>query len=133
MTGMPLQQLQIVRLLTDLGDRLRQSEKEREILWKEVDTCRKMIAEMEGRGDKTEKAFLTLENHYQQGEDVVKNLLNKQAALEQKIQEQNKELDDARKSQDKLLEKVSSVETAAGSAIVRVECDYRECQVVKTP
>lgn len=120
-TGMPLQQLQIVRLLTDLGDRLRQSEKEREILWKEVDTCRKMIAEMEGRGDKTEKAFLTLENHYQQGEDVVKNLLNKQAALEQKIQEQNKELEDARKSQDKLLEKVSSVETAAGSAMVRVE------------
>ncbi len=120
-TGAPLQQLQIVRLLTDLGDRLRQSEKEREILWKEVDTCRKMIAEMEGRGDKTEKAFLTLENHYQQGEDVVKTLLNKQAALEQKIQEQNKELEESRKSQDKLLEKVSSVETAAGSAMVRVE------------
>ncbi|MEK7801364.1 MAG: hypothetical protein AAB276_02820, partial [Pseudomonadota bacterium] len=116
-----MQQLQIVRLLTDLGDRLRQSEKEREVLWKEVDTCRKQIAEMGGRGDKAEKAYMLLENQITQRENFIESLLVKHEALEGKLAAQTKELEDAREEQDKLGEKVISIETATGSAIVRVE------------
>ena len=117
----PIQQLQIVRLLTDLGDRLRQSEKEREILWKEVDNCRKQISEMEGRGDKTEKAYITLENQLQQREEFIESLKANQAKLEGQIQEQVKLLETSKNEQHKLQEKLSSIETATGSAIVRVE------------
>jgi len=51
----PAQQIQIVRLLRDLGDRLRQSEKEREILWRELDSCRKLLTDIE---DKTMDAAI---------------------------------------------------------------------------
>lgn len=128
----PLQQLQIVRLLTDLGDRLRQSEKEREILWKEVEICRKQIADMSGNVGKSEKSFSTLESQINQREVFVKELVEKQINLEQLLKDQSAAFDTAKqeqeslkeeqaKLQDKLQDKLNSVETAAGSAIVRVE------------
>ncbi|HAJ90385.1 MAG TPA: hypothetical protein DCM27_05150 [Rhodospirillaceae bacterium] len=128
----PLQQLQIVRLLTDLGDRLRQSEKEREILWKEVEICRKQISDMNGQAGKSEKSFSSLESQMNQREVFVKELVEKQIGLEQKLKDQTLAFDAAKeeqsklqeeqtKLQDKLQEKLNYVETAAGSAIVRVE------------
>ncbi len=128
----PLQQLQIVRLLTDLGDRLRQSEKEREILWKEVEICRKQIADMSGNAGKSEKSFSALESQINQREVFVKELVEKQINLEQLLKDQSAAFDTAQqeqvslkeeqaKLQDRLQDKLNSVETAAGSAIVRVE------------
>jgi TPR repeat protein len=124
-TQNPLQQLQIVRLLTDLGDRLRQSEKEREILWKEVETCRKQIADMNGKAGKSETSFAQLEEQVNQREVFVKELVEKQINLELQLKDQMTSLETARqeqsKLQDKIQEKMTSVETATGSAIVRVE------------
>lgn len=117
----PLQQLQIVRLLTDLGDRLRQSEKEREVLWKEVEICRKQIADMGGREGKVEKNYTELETQMNQREVFVKELLEKQMGLEQKLKDQLDALEASKKEQAKLQEKMNSLETTAGSAIVRVE------------
>jgi TPR repeat protein len=117
----PLQQLQIVRLLTDLGDRLRQSEKEREVLWKEVEICRKQIADMGGRENKSEKSYSNLETQMNQREVFVKELVEKQIGLEQKLKEQVEAFESSKKEQGKWVDKLTSVETAAGSAIVRVE------------
>ncbi len=117
----PLQQLQIVKLLTDLGDRLRQSEKEREVLWKEVEICRKQIADMGGREGKNEKSYTSLETQMNQREVFVKELVEKQIGLEQKLKDQLEELENSKKEQSKWQDKLTSVETAAGSAIVRVE------------
>ena len=117
----PMQQLQIVRLLTDLGDRLRQSEKEREILWKEVEICRKQIADMGGREGKNEKSYTSLETQMNQREVFVKELVEKQIGLEQKLKEQLDAAEASKKEQAKWQDKLTSVETAAGSAIVRVE------------
>ncbi len=124
-TQNPLQQLQIVRLLTDLGDRLRQSEKEREVLWKEVEICRKQIADMNGKAGKSETSFTQLEEQVNQREVFVKELVEKQINLELQLKEQLAALEASRqeqtKLQDKFQEKMNSVETATGSAIVRVE------------
>lgn len=124
-TQNPLQQLQIVRLLTDLGDRLRQSEKEREVLWKEVEICRKQIADMTGKSGKSETSFTQLEEQVNQREVFVKELVEKQINLELQLKEQMASLETSRqeqaKLQDKIQEKMNSVETATGSAIVRVE------------
>lgn len=121
----PLQQLQIVRLLTDLGDRLRQSEKEREILWKEVEICRKQISDMNSHVGKNEKSVTDLESQINQREVFVKELVEKQIGLENQLKDQLAALDTSKqeqaKLQDKLQDKLNSVETAAGSAIVRVE------------
>lgn len=119
--GTPLQQMQVVRLLTDLGDRLRQSEKEREVLWKELDICRKQIADMGHREDKSEKTYTTLETQMNQREVFVKELVEKQIGLEQKLQEQLDAMERSKAEQTKMVDKLASVETATGSAIVRVE------------
>lgn len=120
-TQNPLQQLQIVRLLTDLGDRLRQSEKEREVLWKELEICRKQIADMNGLAGKTEKSFHEMESQINQREVFVKELVEKQIGLEQQLKDQLAALEASKQDQAKLQDKINSVETAAGSAIVRVE------------
>lgn len=117
----PVQQLQIVRLLSELGDRLRQSEKEREILWKELDICRKQISEMEWMGEKSEKAFLSLEGHMKERDGSVEDIIGKQKSLEEQLAQQTEALQKSSEENAKLQDKIASIETAAGSAIVRVE------------
>lgn len=108
--GTASQQIQIVRLLQDLGDRLRASEKEREILWRELESTRKLIGDIDDKASKSEKAYLTLENK-----------VSSQPDHKNDIDSQKKALDDLLSEQKKLLEKISSLETTAGSTVVRVE------------
>lgn len=104
--GQAVQQLQIVRLLQDLGERLRNSEKEREILWRELDGCRKLLTDIEDKTSKTEKAYITLESK-----------MNNSASSGE-VSERQAENDRLTKA---LKDKIEAVETAAGSAILRIE------------
>lgn len=124
----PFQQLQIVKLLTDLGDRLRQSEKEREILWKELDTCRKQIEDIGNREGKKGEEYSSLEGQIKEREQLIKDLQEKQSALEQKLADQALVIESSKQDHAKLQEKMSSVETSTGSAIVRVEDAIAENQ-----
>ena len=117
----PLQQLQIVRLLQDLGDRLRQSEKEREILWRELETCRKLIADAEDKSSKAEKAYLSVEGQISKRETFVEELVERQARLEKILREQTEQIETSQLAQSKVQEKISSLETTAGSVVVRIE------------
>jgi hypothetical protein len=96
------QQIQIVRLLRDLGDRLRASEKEREILWKEIESCRRVLTDIEDKTNNTEKAYLTLEHR-----------LSDLPAVD--TQDAN---EDFRKT---VSEKLAALETTTGSAVLRLE------------
>lgn len=102
-----VQQLQIVRLLQDLGERLRQSEKEREILWKELDGCRKLMSDIEDKTSKTEKAYITLENRLSQKQSSAENVAERQADMDRLSRE--------------LQDKIEAIEVTAGSALVRIE------------
>ncbi|PZP55669.1 MAG: hypothetical protein DI586_06135 [Micavibrio aeruginosavorus] len=118
----PTQQIQIVRLLRDLGDRLRQSEKEREILWKELDTCRKLLTDIEDKTNNTEKAYLSIEHKLNaQSTDI--QSLNEQAASASQIAapqlaEESEESKEFRKA---IEDKISALETTTGSAVLRIE------------
>lgn len=101
----PTQQIQIVRLLRDLGDRLRQSEKEREILWRELDSCRKLLTDIEDKTNNTEKAYLTIENR-----------LNTQAAPVSV-----EESEEAKEFRKNIEDKINALETTTGSAVLRLE------------
>lgn len=117
----PLQQLQIVRLLQDLGDRLRQSEKEREILWRELEMCRKLVTDAEDKSSKAEKAYLNVEGQINKRDGFVEELVERQARLEKLVQDQAAQIETAQAAQSKVRDKISSLETTAGSAIVRIE------------
>ncbi len=95
------QQIQIVRLLRDLGDRLRQSEKEREILWRELDGCRKLLTDIEDKANNAEKAYISIEQ--------------RMSAQEPENKAETQEFQKAIES------KVSALETTTGSAILRLE------------
>lgn len=97
----PAQQIQIVRLLRDLGDRLKTSEKEREILWRELDSCRKLLTDIEDKTNNTEKAFLSIEH--------------KMNSLPENNQEESKEF------QKQIEDKIAALETTTGSAVIRLE------------
>ncbi len=104
MPASPAQQIQIVRLLRDLGDRLRQSEKEREILWRELDSCRKLLTDIEDKTSKTEKAFLSIEH--------------KMNSRPEESEENKQESKEFRKS---IEDKIAALETTTGSAVLRLE------------
>ena len=97
----PAQQIQIVRLLRDLGDRLKTSEKEREILWRELDSCRKLLTDIEDKTNNTEKAFLSIEH--------------KMNSLPENNQEESKDF------QKQIEDKIAALETTTGSAVIRLE------------
>ena len=101
MATSPSQSIQIVRLLRDLGDRLRQSEKEREILWRELDSCRKLLTDIEDKTSKTEQAFLNIETR-----------INSRPV---------QEAEESREFQKSISEKISALETTTGSAVLRLE------------
>lgn len=123
--GGAVQQLQIVRLLSDLGERLRQSEKEREVLWKELESCRKLISDLDGKNSKSELSYKSLKEKVSEKEQFITDLLEKQNALEDLVKAQGVTFETAKTEQTdlkgKLEEKLSNIETAAGSAIVRIE------------
>ncbi len=120
-TANSLQQLQVVRLLSDLSDRLRQSEKEREVLWKEVEICRKQIADMSVQTDKKTESVSSLEVQMNQREVFVKELVEKQIDLEQKLKEQLSAMESSKqeqaKLQESLREKVKALETKADTVL----------------
>jgi TPR repeat protein len=116
-----LQQLQIVRLLQDLGDRLRQSERERGVLWKEVEMFKKLLAEMEEKNGRTDKFCKSLEEQVAQRDTRIQELTSHQAELEQTQKQQATSVEEVKQGQHKVEEKISSLETTAGSAIVRIE------------
>lgn len=115
----PTQQIQIVRLLRDLGDRLRQSEKEREILWKELDSCRKLLTDIEDKTSNTEKAYLTIEHKLNaQGQDI-KSLSEKTDNAQALVSSEDTE--DAKQFRKVIEDKINALETTTGSAVLRLE------------
>lgn len=116
-----LQQLQVVRLLQELGERLRQSEREREILWKEVELFKKLLAEMEEKNGRAEKAYKSLEEQVAQRDTKIQDLNKHQDDLEQEQKRQEESVEQVKQGQHKVEEKMSSLETTAGSVIVRIE------------
>lgn len=121
----PLHQIQIVKLLSDLGDRLRQSEREREILWKEVESCRKHIDGLDDKNAKTEAAYKTLKEEATAKENQIKGLIDKQSELNVLLEKQKQQFDAGQEEhkalRSHLEEKLNTIETSTGSAIVRVE------------
>jgi TPR repeat protein len=109
-TSNPTQQMQIVKLLKDLGSRLHNSEKEREILWRELDACRRLLSDIDDKASKSEKAYLSLETKL--------NSVTAEAQDDQKKLLSSSTWDEAQKSIEK---KLSSLETTAGSAVLRLE------------
>ncbi len=116
----PTQQIQIVRLLRDLGDRLRQSEKEREILWKELDTCRKLLTDIEDKTNNTEKAYLSIEHKLNAQNSDIQSLSEK-AAAQVGMPSVQEESEDAKEFRKSIEEKISALETTTGSAVIRIE------------
>ncbi len=116
----PTQQIQIVRLLRDLGDRLRQSEKEREILWKELDTCRKLLTDIEDKTNNTEKAYLSIEHKLNAQSTDIQSLSEQASAqvIAPQIAEESEEAKEFRKT---IEDKISALETTTGSAVLRIE------------
>lgn len=121
----PLHQIQIVKLLSDLGERLRKSEREREILWKEVETCRKQIDGLGEKNTKAEEAYKNLQQEASDKEVQIKSLVEKQTELNELLSTQKTQFEAGQAEQNalkaKLEEKLTSLETSTGSAIVRVE------------
>lgn len=104
------QQIQIVRLLQDLGDRLRQSEKEREVLWRELESARRIITDMDDKLSKSEKMWVSLESR-----------LTQEPQTQAQIQEREKERAEMLAYRRRIEEKLAALETTTGSALVRVE------------
>lgn len=106
--------VQILRLLQDLGERLRRSEAERETLWRELDRTQKLLVDIQDHSGKAEKAFISLENQIARREKLTQDLIDRQAEIEQ-IQK------DQTEAHAKVASRLDTLETTAGSAIVRIE------------
>ncbi len=113
--------MQVVRLLHDLGDRLRRSEAEREALWRELERTQKFLTEIQDHSTKAEKAFLSLESQISRREKLTQDILERQAKIETVQAAQADQLNTSQEEQKKIAGRVDNIETTAGSALVRIE------------
>lgn len=117
----------LMNMLSELNQRLGQDEAEREKLWREIDTTRQAIMNLEDKSEQIEKIFITLENKISRSTNM-KNLEKWRRLIEEnqralyaqikKVDAASQKLDD---SQKKLGSRVDTVETTAGSALVKID------------
>lgn len=76
---------EIVRMLAQIGDKLKRSEAERYELLRELREYRKSLRELEDKSDNSEKAFLAIETKLSRKGNVDTESLERQARLERTI------------------------------------------------
>lgn len=117
----PPNPMQVVRLLHDLGDRLRRSEAEREALWRELERTQKFLGDIQDHSSKAEKAFLSLETQISRREKLTQDMLERQAKIEATQQEQASLIAATKDISAQVAKRIDNIETTAGSALVRIE------------
>ncbi|MBI1326198.1 MAG: hypothetical protein GC136_00975 [Alphaproteobacteria bacterium] len=99
----------LLALLRDISDRLRRSEKEREILWTQLETTRKVLADLEDKTSRSEKVFISLETRQK---EIEKNVSGGEKGTQ-------------------IMQRIGSAETAAGSVALRMEDVLNEQQKMR--
>jgi len=94
--------IEIVRMLAQISDKLKRSEAERYELLAELREYRKSLNELEDKSEQTEKAYLTIQNKIQHREKIESELTQRQARFERALKE----------TADKM------VKSAAGQALI---------------
>jgi predicted nucleic acid-binding Zn-ribbon protein len=99
---MPLEQLterntadrsqQVVGLLSELSDRLRKSETERDLIRRELLTVRECIQDLNDRNDQMQKMHLAFENKFDATENTVDGALRRLTNMEESVDKQSTEL-----------------------------------------
>ena len=84
--------VEIVRMLAQISDKLKRSEAERYQLLNELREYRKSLTELEDKADSTEKAFLTIENKMQNKGTLESEIFQRQARLEKHFKETEEKL-----------------------------------------
>ncbi len=82
----------IIRMLAQIGDKLKRSEAERYELLRELREYRKSLRELEDKSDNSEKAFLAIENKLSTKGNIDTESLERQARLERTIKSTEQKL-----------------------------------------
>ncbi len=84
--------LEIVRMLSQISDKLKRSEQERAKLKAELSKHRNALLHLEDKTDGTEKAFLTIENKLRNKGTPNEDLIMRQARLEKQFKESEQQM-----------------------------------------
>lgn len=79
--------IEIVRMLAQIGDKLKRSEAERYELLNELREYRKSLRELEDKSENSEKAYLALENKFKTKGNIDTESLQRQAKFERALRE----------------------------------------------
>ncbi len=102
--------MEIVRTLALISDKLKRSEAERYELLAELREYRKALNELEDKADKSEKAYLTLENKIKNRDALESELSQRQARFERALKETESKLVQASAGQALLDKRVKDTE-----------------------
>jgi TPR repeat protein len=102
--------LEIVRTLAQISDKLKRSEAERYELLAELREYRKSLNELEDKADKSEKAYLTLENKIKNRDTVDSEATQRQLRFERALKEAESKLVQAAAGQTLLDKRLKDTE-----------------------
>lgn len=80
---------QVLTLLTELSDRLRKAEDERDALRRDFQQLRDFVQEIDHQNNQTQKAMLAVENRIDPAETMMESLIRRLTGLEEAVDRQN--------------------------------------------
>jgi uncharacterized membrane-anchored protein YhcB (DUF1043 family) len=83
---------QIIGLLSELSERLKRAETERDLVKREMLTIRECIQDLNTQSDQTQKAILAIENKYDGTETIVEGAMRRLGNMEESVDKQSTEL-----------------------------------------
>lgn len=113
--------MEIIRTLAQISDKLKRSEAERYQLLAELREYRKSLNELEDKADKTEKAYLSLENKLKGRDAIESEISQRQARFERALKETESKLVQAAAGQNLLDTRIKSTEEFQAGIAQRFE------------
>ncbi len=112
---------ELIKLLEEVNDRLKRSESERELLWRELDEYRKILNEMEDKTHSSEKAYLSLEHKLVHRDKMTEEMMERQEKLENSQNLSSRELEEYRTLKTSLEKRLMDQEGMSDSVLKRAE------------
>ena len=111
----------VISLLSEVNTRLRRDEKDREKLWREIESTRNAISDLEDKSEQTAKVFLNLEARIARSNSQDPQLERWKLLMEDNQKALHTQIEKAQNLHSSLIERVESAETTAGSAMVKMD------------
>lgn len=110
----------LMRTLMDISDRLKRSESERELLWREMESTRRLLDDMKDKASKSERANTQLQATLARRDRLAEELIKKQQEIQTSQKVLASQVEEALNRTQGVEERLQLTDTTSSSLMVKI-------------